>query len=231
MQSFGPGDKADPESAFDQRIVSRLRNLAEVQRAPDYLRARVLADLAAEQTPKRRAWHVRWDLIGAASGGALVTATAAAVLWFATPDPQVMQTDESVRWVDVAMRQIANPPAIQTNRPASLQSWFVSEAGYSVDIPNIPDAILLGGRLARVEGIVAAAVDYQLDGVDLTYLMVPDRDMISAILERQDDMAMSSAPGYQIIMWNQGGGTRALVAPIPQDQLFQIAEHCRRTMI
>lgn len=231
MKSFGPGDETYSESAFDQRIVARLRNLAEAQHAPDYLRGRIFADLAAEQAPKRRAWHVRWDLIGAASGGALVTAAAAAVLWFATPDPQVLQTDESVRWVDVAMRQITSPPAIKTNRPAALQSWFVSEAGYSVDIPDIPGAILLGGRLAPVDGVVAAAVDYQIDGVDLTYLMVPNRDMISSILERQNNMAMSAAPGYQIIMWNQGGGTRALVARIPQDQLFEIAEHCRRTMI
>lgn len=231
MNSFGPGDKTDPESAFDRRIVARLRNLAQVQHAPDYLRARVFADLAAEQAPKRRAWRVRWDLIGAAGGGALVTAAAAAVLWFATPDPQVLRTDESMGWVDVAMRQITNPPAIQTNRPASLQSWFVSEAGYSVDIPDIPDAILLGGRLVRVDSSVAVAVDYQIDGVALTYLMVPNRDMIGSIFERQNDMAMSAAPDYQIIMWNQGGGTRALVARIPQDRLFEIAEHCRRTMI
>ena len=231
MNSFGPGEKESPESAFDRRIVSRLRNLGDAQRAPDYLRERVLANLASEPAgPRRRAWRFRWDLIAAAGGGALVSAAAAAVLWFAA-SPQSIQNAESISWVDVAMSQTISPPTIQTDRPASLQSWFVSQAGYSVDIPDIPEATLLGGRLTDVQGIIAVAVDYQIDGVDLTYLMVPDRDMISSILQRREDMAMSSAPGYQIIMWNQGGGTRALVAAIPEDQLFQIADHCRRTMI
>lgn len=230
MKSFGPGDKENPESVFDRRIVGRLRNLADSRRAPEYLRKRILANLASEQAPRRSAWRLRWDLLGAATGGALVTAAAAAMLWFASV-PQAGSNDESVRWVDVAMSQITSPPAIQTDQPASLQSWFVSQAGYQVDIPDIPNAILLGGRLAAVEGVTAVAVDYRLDGVALTYLLVPDLDMISSILQRRENMAMAAAPGYQIVMWNQAGGTRALVAPIPENQLFQIAEHCRRTMI
>ncbi len=231
MKPFSHDETESPESAFDRRIVSRLRNLADAQRAPDYLRQRVFADLAAEPVaPKRRAWRLRWDLIGAAGGGALVSAAAAAVLWFAA-SPLPLQNDVPVGWVDAAMSQTVSPPVIETDRAASLQFWFASQAGYSVDIPNIPDAKLLRGRLAEVDGILAAAVDYEIDGVELTYLMVPDRDMINSILPRRDDMALSSSPGYQIIMWHQGGGTRALVAPIPEDQLFQIADHCRRTMI
>lgn len=231
MKSFGPDEKDLPESAFDRRIVSRLRKLAEAGSAPDYLRERVLADLAAEPAPpKRSVRRLRWDLIGAAAGGAMVTAAAAAVLWF-TASPQASQTDESIGWVNLAMSHVISPTALQTDRPTSLQSWFASQAGYSLEIPDIPEAKLLGGRLTDLEGVIAAAVDYQIDGVALTYLIVPNRDMISSILKRRDDMAMSSAPGYQIVMWNQGGGTRALVAPIPEDQLFQIADHCRRTMI
>ncbi len=85
--------------------------------------------------------------------------------------------------------------------------------------------------MAFLGGIRGAAVEYEIDGMDLTYLMVPEGVAAEAFAASSDTMVTWSSQGYQIVMWRQGGGTRALVAPMPTDRLFRIADHCRRTMI
>ena len=229
MEPFNQGGSRGPVSPddFDQRLVSRLKRIAEAQRAPQHLRARVYADIAAEQGRARHRW-IRWDLIAAATGGALVSATVAVVIMIASGNPA--QNQEASAWVDAA-HQVTGDATLETDQPAFLRSWFESQVDHTVDVPNIPDAELKGGRLAYVGGIRGAAVEYQMHGMSLTYLMVPEGNVMDLLASQGDSVLSWSSRGYQVVMWKQGGGTRALVAPMPKDELSQIAEHCRRTMI
>jgi anti-sigma factor RsiW len=216
------------QSAFDLRLAARLRSIADSQRAPARLRERVYAGLAVEHLTASRRWALRWDLIGAAGAGALATAAAFSI-WLATPPAQ--PTIEAESWVDIAMNQVTGPALVQTDQPAFLRSWFESQAGYTIDVPNIPEATLKGGRLAYVNGIQGVAVEYQIHGQELTYLMVPEGNVMDMLAEAGDTLVTWSSRGYQIVMWKQSGGTRALVGPIPSNDLYDIADHCRRTMI
>ena len=213
---------------IDLRLAARLRRIADAQRAPQYLRNRVYAGLAAERfTDHRR--RFRWDLAGAAAGGAFLAAAAALAIWIAGPANRSELPEES--WVDVALNQVTGPALMHTNQPASLRSWFESQVDYAVDVPDIPEAVLQGGRLAYVGGIRGAAVEYDLNGQVLTYLMVPDGGVMDRLAGHGDTLVTWSSRGYQIIMWKQGGDTRALVGPLPRKDLYQIADHCRKTMI
>jgi anti-sigma factor RsiW len=215
------------QGVIDLRLAARLRHIADTQRVPARLRERVYAGLAADHIAGRRRTF-RWDLLGAAGAGALATAAAVAI-WFAVPSPQPAVHAES--WVDVAMNQVTGPALVQTNQPAYLRSWFESQAGYTIDVPNIPDATLKGGRLAYVSGIQGVAVEYEIDGQELIYLMVPEGNAMDMLAEAGDTLVTWSSRGLQIVMWKQGGGTRALVGPLPRQDLYDIADHCRRTMI
>ena len=119
---------------------------------------------------------------------------------------------------------------MQTDEPESLRSWLESQVDYAVDVPDIPDAVLQGGRLAYVGGIRSAAVEYDVHGQDLVYLMVPQGNVMDMLASQGDTLVTWSSRGYQIVMWKQGGGTRALVGQLLQKELYKIADHCRRTM-
>lgn len=231
MKSSHFRKESDHQDPFDRHLVDRLRRIAETQRAPARLREHLFAELAREQFEGRRSF--RWDLLAASLGGALVSAAAAAVIWFAAPPSAVQSSPElsSTAWLDVAMNKVTGSASMETDQPASLRSWFESQVNHTVDVPAIPDAELLGGRLAFVGGIRGAAVEYRMHDVPLTYLMVPESYVMDMFADALDTLVTGSSQGYRIVMWKQGGATRALVAPMPLEELSQIAEHCRRTMM
>ncbi len=226
-------DKDDKEqgdlSPIDLRLLARLRQITDTQRAPQHLRDRVFAGIAGEHFAEKRR-GIRWDLIAAASGGAFLSAAAALAIWLAVPtNPPAQQQAES--WVDIALNQVTGAGVMKTDQPASLRSWFESQVNYTVDVPNIPAANLRGGRLAYLGGVQGVAVEYEIGGQDLTYLMVPVGNVLDMLVEQGDTLVAWSSRGYQIVMWKQGGGTRALIGSLPRKEINDIADHCRRTMI
>jgi anti-sigma factor RsiW len=216
-------------NAISLRLAARLRQIADSQRAPQHVRDRVFAGIAGEQFAERRR-GIRWDLVAAATGGAFLSAAAAMILWVSVPTmPPAQQQVES--WLDIALNQVTGAGVMETAQPASLESWFASQVDYAVDVPNIPDASLRGGRVAYLAGVQGVAVEYEIEGKDLTYLMVPEGNVLDMLLEQGDTLVTWSSRGYQIVMWRQGGGTRALVGSLPKQEINEIADHCRRTMI
>lgn len=217
------------QDPFDLGLIARLRRIADSQRAPQHVRQHISAGLAA-QTRGWRRW--RWDLIGAAGGGAALASAAALVIWLAAPVNRGGSPVES--WVDIALNHVAGDEFLRTDQPASLQSWLESQVDFAILVPDIPDAVLKGGRLAYLAGVRGAAVEYEVGGRQLTYLMVPKEDVIEMLVERAergDTLVAWTSRGNQMIIWRQGGDTRALVGPIPQGELYKIADDCRKAML
>ncbi len=228
MSSSNFGAEPNFPDPFDRHLAGRLRRIAETQRAPAELRDRVFAELAAQRLGERR-W-LRWDLVAAGMGGALLSAAAAITIWIAAPNTAPRTGESATAWFDVALNNVMGEAYLQTDRPATLRTWFEAQVSHDIDVPAIPDADLRGGRLAYLGGIRGAAIEYRLNDLPLTYLMVPD-DVVQAFANPPDSMVTWTERGYRIVMWRQDGTTRALVAPMPRSELIQIAEHCRRTMI
>ncbi len=227
MKLANEGNHENRPDVIDWRLAARLRSIADSQRAPRHLRERIYTSIATESFAERRQ-QFRWDLVGAGAGGALLAAAAVFAIWLAVAANRPLPQAEF--WVDVALNQVTGGAMMQTDEPESLRLWFESQVDYAVDVPDIPDAVLQGGRLAYVGGIRGAAVEYDVHGQDLVYLMVPQGNVMDMLASQGDTLVTWSSRGYQIIMWKQGGGTRALVGPLPQNELYQIADHCRRTM-
>ena len=212
---------------IDLRLAARLRSIADSQRAPRHLRERIYAGIAAESSAERRQ-QFRWALVGSGAGGAFLAAAAAFAIWLAVPTARPPLQAES--WVDIALNRVTGGAMMQTDEPESLRFWLESQVDYEVDVPDIPDAVLRGGRLAYVGGIRGAAVEYDVHGQHLVYLMVPQGSVMDMLASQGDTVVTWSSRGYQIVMWKQGGGTRALVGSLPQEELYHIADHCRTTM-
>ena len=201
---------------IDLRLAARLRSIADSQRAPRHLRERIYAGIAAEASAERRQ-QFRWALVGSGAGGAFLAAAAAFAIWLAVPTARPPLQAES--WVDIALNRVTGGAMMQTDEPESLRFWLESQVDYEVDVPDIPDAVLRGGRLAYVGGIRGAAVEYDVHGQHLVYLMVPQGSVMDMLASQGDTMLTWSARGYQIVMWTQGRGTRALLGPLPHTEL------------
>ena len=219
------GSESHFPDPLDKRLAGRLRMIAETQRAPRRLRDQVFADLAAEQFNTR--FRFRWDLFAAGVGGALVSAAAALTIWLVVPNPA--QVRDGTPWFDIALNNVTGEATLQTNEPTALRTWLEARVSHDLDVPAIPNAELKGGRLAYVAGIRGAAIEYTLNDVPVTYVMIP-QDVIKMFAEEGASVVTWSARGQRIVMWIQGGDTRALIAQIPRSELLEIAEHCRRTM-
>ena len=227
MNPANQGNHENRLDVIDLRLAARLRGIADSQRAPRHLRERIYAGIAAESFAEHRR-RFRWDLVGAGAGGAFLAAAAVLAIWLAVPANRPQPQAES--WVDIALNQVTGGAMMQTDEPEALRSWFESQVDYAVDVPDMPDAVLQGGRLAYVGGIRGAAVEYDVHGHDLVYLMVPQGNVMDMLASQGDTLVTWSSRGYRVVMWKQGGGTRALVGSLPQKELYQIADHCRRTM-
>ena len=226
MKPTNPSSESHFADPLDRRLAGRLRRIAEKQRAPQRLRDQVFADLAAEQFDARR--RFRWDLLAAGFGGALVSAAAALTLWLAAPNPAPVRDDTP--WFDIALNNVTGEATLETNDPTVLRTWLEARVNHDLDVPAIPNAELKGGRLAYVGGIRGVAIEYTLNHAPLTYMTIP-HDVMNMFAAAGDSVVTWSARGQRIVMWSQGGETRALVAPISRNELLEIAEHCRRTMI
>jgi anti-sigma factor RsiW len=160
----------------------------------------------------------------------VLSAAAAITIWIAAPTTTPRSGESPTAWFDVALSNVMGEAYLQTDRPATLRNWFEAQVSHDLDVPAIPGADLQGGRFAYLGGIRGAAIEYRLNDLPLTYLMVPD-DVVDAFANLPDSMVTWMERGHRIVMWRQDGTTRALVAPMPRSELIQIAEHCRRTMI
>jgi anti-sigma factor RsiW len=203
---------------YERKLIERLKHLGN-QKAPDELKERVLAAIAAEPTlriiPRRR--RVLAGVVGAG-----LAAAAALALWAggrgSTPaGPGAHQ---------VAQVVFANPhESVEVRDADELRAWFTERLGAGFDIPDIEDAHLVGGRLAGDEGTLGAIVDFEYHGERLTYVVSENLDLIE-MLQGQGLVAGSSA-GQEIVMWLENWTARAVVAEMPRQELEGIAAQCR----
>ncbi len=203
------------------RLGHRLARV-EAPAAPATLTERIRTALAEEEQTRRAAARGRW-LAGA--GAALLTA--AAVLVFAVRSPSV--PTELVRpFVEHAQTDLGGGRAMTSSDFTELQSWLEGQVGYDLHLPHITGARLVGGRVAEIGGVRGAIVTYVSDaeGKALTYFALPSTNVIGGSLT-PDQVAIVTTDDYEVAVWLEAGGTRAVVASMPRRRVVEIAEECK----
>lgn len=211
--------------AAQRALSARLARLQQTT-APASLRQRVQHAVASEadaHIPTRR--RVGW-FVGA---GALVAAAATVIVTVRAP---IIPERVASPLVEQAARALPPGPsasdqrAITTSDPRELRQWFATRIPYSVDIPQIDDAVLLGGRVADLEGLPTAAVEYLFHDQPVTYFALSSGSVMGTDVD-WDRIVARSADGYELAVWQEAGLARAVVAAMPRRDLMRFAEECR----
>lgn len=208
-----------------QRALSRrLRQLsAAALQAPPWLAARIRASLDDETALLVR----RRSRLIAGSGTVALAAAAALLLLLGAPDTSRRMASPLAR---AAQAGLGSPVSIASSDTAILRAWLQHEVGYTVDIPNISDADLVGASVTEMDGVRGAAVVYEYRGRPLTYFDLPSTGFPGG-WPQSGVVESASANGYEVAVWAQEGGARAIAAPMPRQTVVDVANECRRKAV
>jgi len=209
-----------------QRALGRrlFRLGAAAIQAPPWLAARVRASLDVETVRLERRRRTR---LFAGSGTAALAAAAALFLLLGAPDTSRRMASPLAR---AAQAGLGSPAAITSSDTAILRAWLQHEVGYAVEIPTISDADLVGASVTEMDGVRGAAVVYEYHGQPLTYFDLPSTGS-SGRWPQSGVVESASADGYEVAVWTQEGGARAVVAPMPRRAVVGVANECRRKAV
>jgi anti-sigma factor RsiW len=194
-------------------LQRRLAPLAMVA-APASVRRRISRALRTEDRATPRLLH-RW---------AWVPMAAAAALFFLVR-PAVPTTVAS--GLATTARAGLDSMLLRPEWTATqYETWLEAQLGFDVDIPDIDGAMLVGARVATMDGQTGAAVAYLQDGMPVTYFRLPS-DRVFGGPVRAGRVRTASTDGYQVAVWREGPTARAVVSPLPRRALASIAKECQ----
>ena len=104
--------------------------------------------------------------------------------------------------------------------------WLAERLPFAVQVPIFPDARLVGARLLVDNRRSGAVVEYAVQGLVLTYYVLPGAGVG---LARQ--IQVGSRDGYRVASWHDAGLTHALVATMPGSKLIEYARYCMHQMV
>lgn len=201
----------------ERALAARLRRLRATV-VPDTTRARLERALAAERGRRRkRQWLV-------AGGGAAVVAAAAALVLLISPPPM---PEAATRPLVVEASAGLLDDAMVSGELSHVEQWLGQQVGYAVELPEIDEAVVVGGRVAVVGGTPIPVAFYLLRGTPISYFALPTGDVMGAPVPGTDVVTVSS-DGYEVAVWSERGFARALVAPLPRREMVAIAKECKR---
>lgn len=197
-----------------QALGRRLERLRKIT-VPDHLRERVRAAIAAERPAQRRGWWV--------AAGLAAAATLAIGIGLRGPGGD----DLAMPFVAEAARVLTPPATFQSSDASEIESWLQVQVGTEVQLPDIADATLMGGRVVNVAGIRTPAAVYDLRGTPLTYFAVPSAEVAGFSASPGSDLMAASADGFEVMVWGEPNGLRAVAARMPRAEIRTIADECR----
>lgn len=204
----------------EQQLHRRLRRLPRVP-APATLRATIRARLRGDRVSHRR-YRVAWMLAGS-------IAAALALVWLGRAEPGT-PAELALPLANIAQDGLERTERVDTLAEEAVMTWLRARAGYTVDLPRMGGAVLVGARTERVDGSPAATLVYLVNGMPVTYFAVPSRRILGYRLEA-DTVTSHAADGYEVAFWTERGQARALAAPRGRVAVRELAEECRRAAL
>ncbi len=202
-----------------------VRDSAAREQAPAEVRRRLFTAVARAragmQPTPRRLVPISW-LIAAVALLVILGGTLAVdhVLRHGTVDPMSALADDHARALGAA--------DIASTDPAAVARWLAGQMHFAMLVPALPNARLLGARLRVMDGRRGAAVQYEVNGVAVTYFVVPNGT---------DSYQPPNGPGqlqferlfrtgYHVVAWREPGLLHAMVGNLSESQLATLAEAC-----
>lgn len=200
-------------------VQARLgRRLAHLPRpvTPGHLEARVRGTLATAR-PGRRLHRV----LGLGGGLGLA---AAAALALAVGLQDGLPAHVRSLAVEVGRARVA----VAAGDVRTVEQWLSRQLGHQLEVPAITNARIRGVRLVDLDGRPAAAVVYEMHGLPLTWFALPGTSRLDGeTIGPGAEIRTYTSDGYEIAIWGEREGARAVAAPMPRDEVLAVATECR----
>jgi anti-sigma factor RsiW len=201
-------------------------------RAPESLRVRVLAAIAAEDgagaeetlispayTPARvRQSSPRRFHFSQAGAAFSAMALAASLILFVNSWNQSPDLDSQLAGAHVRSLLVTHLTDVASSDQHTVKPWFLGKLDFAPPVVDLAqkDFPLIGGRLDYIGGRVVPALVYKRHGHVINLFVWPAGKMAAAA---------ETLDGYHIVSWSQGGFTYAAVSDLnlPELREFQRA--------
>ncbi|MBI4539395.1 MAG: hypothetical protein HY704_07800 [Gemmatimonadetes bacterium] len=205
-------------------IAGQINDLAPRVGAPAAVKERILGALARERlrttgTSSRRRWWLGFAGVGAA-------AAASVALWLSLGERST--TAPTLLLSAIAEDHIRTLQHAEIDSPdrAEVREWLAERIPFAVEIPDLPDASLLGARLCLLGGERGAVLRYRVDGRSVSYYLMPDDSPESAAIDPSAFQHGTEA-GFKVVAWRNAGMIHALVGDLPEARLTELAIFCQ----
>jgi mycothiol system anti-sigma-R factor len=100
--------------------------------------------------------------------------------------------------------------------PKDAERWFSAKLSFNVTLPELKSEHLnfLGGRISHLRDIDVAALEYQVDGKNVSLFVIPAEEYQRLGLREEPKFKLVNRSGYDVITWSSHGVAYALVSEI-----------------
>jgi anti-sigma factor RsiW len=114
---------------------------------------------------------------------------------------------------------------IASGDPAEISRWLTGQVHFAVYVPVLPGAELRGARSCVLDGRRCAVMEYDVDGVAVSYFVVPDGTEPTGhgAPVRFDG---TKRAGYHVVAWREPGLLHAMIGNLPESRLATFAKVC-----
>jgi len=202
---------------------NRLRGAPLRVAAPADVRRRLFSAVAQAragmQPPPRRLVPLSW-LVAVVALLALLGGTLALdhVMRHGSIDPIAALAEDHARTLGDAQ--------ITSSDSAEVRRWLAGQVHFAMIVPALPNGRLLGARLRVTDGRRGAAVRYEVNGVAVTYFVVPRGSDALEPAPAVPPFERFTRAGYHVVAWREPGLLHAMVGSLSDSQLAALAEAC-----
>ncbi|MGE3527464.1 MAG: hypothetical protein AB7I33_16220 [Gemmatimonadales bacterium] len=202
------------------RLRATVRDGAGDSPAPSAVRSRVF-EAVSQARLDRRVYRRRWTGIVVAAAAVAMVAIA---LW--RPHPRIETVAPITALVDDHVRA-GSAAEIRSADQREIERWLSARLAFAVRVPPLEQGSLRGARICVIEGRAGAAVEYEIEGVLVSYyvLMLPGPQGPDQPAG-PPRLATGTSAGYRLVSWADGGLKHTLVGALPGRRLEQLAHLC-----
>lgn len=204
------------ERALDRRLV-RLRGVSGSTNADLHIRVCALLDDTGRES-SRRTRRIR---------AFALTALAAAAVFVVMVTLRSHVPAPANVLIAAATRTLPADSVMDSSDSAGVARWLEHQAGMPLNIPAIAGAKLMGGRVVRLDNQPVIGVVYHMHGIPLIYLAAGTMQIGGTTVDTSQTMVHMEGHGYQMAVWGEAGGARAIVAPMSSTEVHALALECR----
>lgn len=108
------------------------------------------------------------------------------------------------------------PPDIKDVSPKAAEEWFKKRLAFNVSLPDLKTERLrfLGGRISHLREFEVAALEYHVDGNNVSLFIIPEDAYGQLRLKDKPRFKVLSHRGYDVVIWRSQGAGYTLVSEI-----------------